>query len=498
MSPFDAKTRSLTPLKRSTTARSRNGAIFPLLGSNTMMPFLWSVMKARPSLWNLRPLGSPSYSSATVTAPSGAILKRRPQGMSVTHRFPARSKDGPSRKVGVFCPIWLNSTQCEGRSIQSRSGMRAYTVVSMTGGAANMRNSDALDVPNSHRSSVLRRASLAQDEDFLFWYKQKFPNAEPASAPKDARHSTQKIDLSKVAPHAGMDELDLRRGGDRVGGGGLTGLRQTAREPAFGAVERAGEPIGEGVGKAIAGEDQAPGADGGDGCVLSFVAAGGEGQRFQKPVLFADAPDLVRTRCDEACTGGALGDRREPRPSAAAAPERRDAAVEHHRRPVAGAVEVDGAEIPLAIEPKPVEHRARQQDEPGATGAERDRRAAQVRDGAIGTVGTRHEQAGRRVHGGDDPKRTRGAAGLRERLARDLALHQRDVEHARAQQRHVLGAALGVTRLNDERWVDVAHGFNQRRGIEREAATWRRRAEDHGVCWALHQCGYPPGWIKPG
>src|SRR5258708_19931921 len=110
-----------------------------------MMPCLWSVMKARPSLWNLRPLGSPSYSKATDSVPSSVIVKSRPHGMSVTQRLPSRSKDGPSRKDGVGAPFCSTSTQCDLRLARdSESGTRAKTVVSITGGGANMAGLSSL------------------------------------------------------------------------------------------------------------------------------------------------------------------------------------------------------------------------------------------------------------------------------------------------------------------------------------------------------------------
>src|SRR6266852_4021069 len=102
-------------------------------------------MKARPSLWNLSPLGSPSYSNASVSLPSGVILNSRPQGMSVTQRLPSRSKDGPSRNDGVAAPSRSMSTHGDVRSARdSDSGTRAKTVVSMTGGAANMLDASML------------------------------------------------------------------------------------------------------------------------------------------------------------------------------------------------------------------------------------------------------------------------------------------------------------------------------------------------------------------
>src|SRR6186713_1564881 len=104
-----------------------------------MMPFLWSAMKPRPSLWNFSPFGSPSYSAATLTSPLGVILKIRPHGMSVTYRFPARSNEGPSRKFGVGAPCSCVSTQIDVRPLKANlSGIRAKTFGVIDAGAANI------------------------------------------------------------------------------------------------------------------------------------------------------------------------------------------------------------------------------------------------------------------------------------------------------------------------------------------------------------------------
>jgi hypothetical protein len=69
------------------------------------------------------------------------------------------------------------------------------------------------------------------------------------------------------------------------------------------------------------------------------------------------------------------------------------------------------------------------------------------------------------------------APGIRERLARDFALDQRDIERARPQQRDVLGAALRVPRLDQERCIGLAHGLDQSRAIKRKPAAQRRGTE---------------------
>src|SRR5690349_7508142 len=191
--------------------------------------------------------------------------------------------------------------------------MRAKTVVSITGGAANIRTSS-------------------------LW---------------------QKFDLAEVAQHAGMNKVDPRSGGNRIGGGGLAGLQQAARKACLRAVKRAGETIGEAGVEAIACEDQAPGSHRGDRRILSLVAACLERQRLQEPVLGPDARDFRRARRDEPGAGGALGNCRKSGPPGAAAPERGDAPFKHHRGAVAGAVEIDRLKIPFGIEADSVKYRAR-------------------------------------------------------------------------------------------------------------------------------------------
>src|SRR6201988_1618709 len=96
-------------------------------------------MKPRPSLWNFSPFGSPSYSRPTETSPAGVIRKRRPHGMSVTHRLPSLSKEGPSRKVGVGWPGNYTSAQWVRSAPRPNfSGMVVKTLASTAGGAANI------------------------------------------------------------------------------------------------------------------------------------------------------------------------------------------------------------------------------------------------------------------------------------------------------------------------------------------------------------------------
>jgi len=66
-----------------------------------------------------------------------------------------------------------------------------------------------------------------------------------------------------------------------------------------------------------------------------------------------------------------------------------------------------------------------------------------------------------------------------QRLVRDLALHEPDVELAGLEHRHVLGAALGVPRLDAQGGIERIDGLGHRLAVDREAAARRGRAEDH-------------------
>ena len=112
------------------------------------------------------------------------------------------------------------------------------------------------------------------------------------------------------------------------------------------AVQRPRQPIGDVVGQVLARQDKAPGADRVDRRVLVRIAAGRHRQRLEKGVLGPDARDLVGVRRDEARAAGLCRHRREAGPADAGAPEGRDPSVQHHRRAVAGAVEIDRLENP--------------------------------------------------------------------------------------------------------------------------------------------------------
>jgi hypothetical protein len=118
----------------------------------------------------------------------------------------------------------------------------------------------------------------------------------------------------------------------------------------------------------------------------------------------------------------------------------------HHVRAVSRLIEEDRLEVAALIEAEPIEHVAGEQHEARALGAEGDGLALEVLDGAGGAVGADDEHARCRVHGGQDAQVRRRAADAVERLQRRLALHERDIEPAVFQHRHVFGAALGVLR----------------------------------------------------
>src|SRR6266542_3278684 len=101
-------------------------------------------------------------------------------------------------------------------------------------------------------------------------------------------------------------------------------------------------------------------------------------------MLGANARDLARVGCDEACAAGALRHRGKTRPADARAPQRGGTTVLHDGRAVAGAVEIDRLEVLVLLQADTVEHVARQDWQAGALGAEGDRLADQIPDRLVG------------------------------------------------------------------------------------------------------------------
>src|SRR6185295_2546126 len=125
------------------------------------------------------------------------------------------------------------------------------------------------------------------------------------------------------------------------------------------------------------------------------------------------------------------------------------------------------------------EHVPGEDDEARAAGPEGHRLALEIRDRLVGRVGAHHEHAGSRVHRGEDAQVGGRAADTGERLVRDLALHQREIERARLEQRHVLGAALGVAGPHLEGGIHLVDGGGHRLAVDRESAARGGGAEAH-------------------
>src|SRR6266853_2506940 len=79
-------------------------------------------MKIQPPLWIFRPFGQPSYWTTSSHSPFGSMRNTRPKGMSTHHRFPSRSKDGPSRKLSTCAPPRLGSDQVVRRFLRNFAG----------------------------------------------------------------------------------------------------------------------------------------------------------------------------------------------------------------------------------------------------------------------------------------------------------------------------------------------------------------------------------------
>ena len=152
---------------------------------------------------------------------------------------------------------------------------------------------------------------------------------DDAAIPTQLSHHA---DLAEIFRDAGMDQIRLRRRGDRVRRGRLAGLRQFLAEGRFRAMQRFRESIGNIIRQAVAHQNKTPGTDRVDRGVLVWIGAGRHRQRLEEAVLGADTRDLIGVGRDEARTAGAGCDRRKAGPADAGAPECRDAAIEHHRR----------------------------------------------------------------------------------------------------------------------------------------------------------------------
>src|SRR2546429_376858 len=165
-------------------------------------------------------------------------------------------------------------------------------------------------------------------------------------------------------------------------------------------------------------------------------------------------------------------------PAEPAAPERGDAPVEHHRGPVARAVEIDGLEVALLIEAEAVEDVAGEDHEPGATRAEGDGLAPEVGGRAVRAIGPDDEHARRRVHREEDLQVGRRPADAGEGLVDDLALDEGDVQLPRLEEWHVLRAAFCAARLGPERRVGLVDRLDDGGPVDGEPATRRRGPQD--------------------
>ena len=112
---------------------------------------------------------------------------------------------------------------------------------------------------------------------------------------------------------------------------------------------------------------------------------------------------LVGGQPDEAPAG--LHHRGEARPADAAAPQRRDPAVGHHQRAVAGLFQIVRLKILLAVEAEPVGDVAAEQGQPRRPRAPGDRLADQIAQALRRAVAAHREHAGIGIDRLDDQRR---------------------------------------------------------------------------------------------
>ena len=245
-------------------------------------------------------------------------------------------------------------------------------------------------------------------------------------------------------------------------------------------MDRAREEIRRRLGQRRLRQHVAPRADRRQRRVLPRIALRRQRHRLQRGILLQDGGDVGGARRDEARTR--LGERVECRPAHARAPERFGAAVGEHRRAVGRFLEVNR----LDLDAERIEHRAAERRDAGRLRAEHHGLAPQIRDRAVGTVGAHDQQARRRVHRRDDAQLR---VGLGERRGGDLARDEREVELVGFEQRHVLGAALGVARLDAQlRLLRVDHR-GEGVAVNRETAARRGGSEDQRENQIHYCCG---------
>src|SRR5258705_536226 len=279
----------------------------------------------------------------------------------------------------------------------------------------------------------------------------------PGSRPGRRLELFHHPDLAEILQHAGMDQLRNRRRSHRVRGCRLAGLRQFLAERAFDAVQRTRQMIGDIIRQAFAHQDKTPRPQRIDWRILVRIAAGRNRQRLEECMFRPDARDLFAIRRDDPRTAGARRHGGKSGPADAGAPQRRGASVEHHRRAVTAAVEIDGLKILVLLQAETVEHVTRQDRKARAFGPERDRFADEVANGLVWAVGAHHEHTRARIHRGQDFQFCARPPDPHKSFVGRLSGDQRDIELAGLQQRNILVAAFGVARLDRQRLIGFVH-----------------------------------------
>src|SRR5690349_13455733 len=116
------------------------------------------------------PLGQPSYSATSDHSSVGEMRKMRPKGMSTTYRLPARSNDGPSRKLSIGSPGLFASPHSVRLLRRNESGSRVRTRASMTSGGLKSRfhiASVQLDSRIAHGRAPLRVLGAEEFRELL-------------------------------------------------------------------------------------------------------------------------------------------------------------------------------------------------------------------------------------------------------------------------------------------------------------------------------------------
>src|SRR6266700_3758994 len=413
-------------MRRMTTISSKSESLLPPAGSASSFAAIArtsSSLMARTRAWAC---SGDTPAACSCPATSGRDVNARTRSRSSLDCAAAAASSVPTRSA--FAGPHRAMLNRQAPRIRGRYGYKRLFMIHSFQSARTKTSSrsapPSVEFPRAKRSGhprskPRRNAGYCNGESKSDAVKQLAVVSNGPSA-QDAR-------LAHVMQHSGMDQVLPRRRCERVLERRFAALRVARGDCAPPLVQRAREAVRDVVGQRRAREHERVGAERGDRGVLPGIAARGHVDRLDEGMLREYALDVLRTRRDETRAARRLGDDDEAR--AARAPG-----------------------DPLALQV-----------------ADRSRRA----------VRAQHEHAEVGIHRVDDAQVGLRPADSLERLVGDFARRLADVDLARFEERNVLGAALGVLRLDRERSVHLVENARVGRAVYGKAAAGGRGAENH-------------------